>query len=286
MRKNVGKKQNVEHGRLTFIDLAGSERGADTYKASRTTRLEGAEINTSLLALKEVIRALATGDSMSHIPFRGSKLTQVLKQSFVGANSRTVMIACVAPDLRHCEHTLNTLRYADRVKERDAETGKAVVDAVIYSKINESTEIEDFDYRSTTHSSHKNEPNIDTYSDNDDDGLESECKYEWDNNDDWSSEGEVSQIYREKNRNEEKEREHSESLKLLANEVSSDSSYASLASYEETMAKPVRTESRETVAKESVNKTAEKLIETHRSITANLLKITKVSQNSSLKICC
>lgn len=57
-------------GRLTFIDLAGSERGADTSKACRTTRLEGAEINTSLLALKEVIRALATGSSLNRIPFR------------------------------------------------------------------------------------------------------------------------------------------------------------------------------------------------------------------------
>jgi len=123
LRKQTGRKNNVEHGRLTFIDLAGSERGADTAKACRTTRLEGAEINTSLLALKEVIRALATGDSMAHIPFRGSKLTQVLKESFVGKYSRSVMVACVAPNMNNCEHTLNTLRYADRVKERDPETG-------------------------------------------------------------------------------------------------------------------------------------------------------------------
>jgi len=81
VRKTIGRKENIEHGRLTFIDLAGSERGADTDKANRATRLEGAEINTSLLALKEVIRALATGDSMAHIPFRGAKLTQVLKES-------------------------------------------------------------------------------------------------------------------------------------------------------------------------------------------------------------
>jgi kinesin family protein 2/24 len=123
LRKDVGRQKNVEHGRLTFIDLAGSERGADTSQASRATRLEGAEINTSLLALKEVIRALATGDSMSHIPFRGSKLTQVLKESFVGKNSRSVMVACIAPNISNCEHTLNTLRYADRVKERNPETG-------------------------------------------------------------------------------------------------------------------------------------------------------------------
>ncbi len=124
LRKTVGRRENIEHGRLTFIDLAGSERGADTNKASRTTRLEGADINTSLLALKEVIRALATGDSLTHIPFRGSKLTQVLKESFVGKNSRTVMVACVAPNMTNCEHTVNTLRYADRVKERNAESGR------------------------------------------------------------------------------------------------------------------------------------------------------------------
>jgi kinesin family protein 2/24 len=85
--------------------------------------MEGAEINTSLLALKEVIRALATGGSMTHIPFRGSKLTQVLKDSFVGENSRCCMVACVSPDIGNCEQTLNTLRYADRVKERDSESG-------------------------------------------------------------------------------------------------------------------------------------------------------------------
>ena len=118
-----GRKQNIEHGRFTFIDLAGSERGADTSNSSKATRLEGAEINTSLLALKEVIRALATGGSMSHIPFRGSKLTQVLKDSFVGENSRSCMVACISPDIGNCDQTLNTLRYADRVKERNPESG-------------------------------------------------------------------------------------------------------------------------------------------------------------------
>jgi kinesin family protein 2/24 len=61
--------------RLSLIDLAGSERGADTSAADAKTRHEGAEINKSLLALKECIRAL--GADKSHVPFRGSKLTQV-----------------------------------------------------------------------------------------------------------------------------------------------------------------------------------------------------------------
>ncbi|KAF3450758.1 hypothetical protein FNV43_RR06847 [Rhamnella rubrinervis] len=100
-------------GKLSFIDLAGSERGADTTDNDKQTRMEGAEINKSLLALKECIRAL--DNDQGHIPFRGSKLTEVLRDSFVG-DSRTVMISCISPSSGSCEHTLNTLRYADRVK--------------------------------------------------------------------------------------------------------------------------------------------------------------------------
>jgi len=102
------------HGKISFIDLAGSERGADTTSQNRKTRMDGAEINKSLLALKECIRAL--DQDKKHTPFRGSKLTQVLKDSFTG-NCRTLMIGNIAPTLSACEHTLNTLRYADRVKE-------------------------------------------------------------------------------------------------------------------------------------------------------------------------
>ncbi|NXW78500.1 KIF24 protein, partial [Hirundo rustica] len=101
-------------GRISFIDLAGSERAADAKDSDRQTKMEGAEINQSLLALKECIRAL--DQEHTHTPFRQSKLTQVLKDSFIG-NSKTCMIANVSPSHIATEHTLNTLRYADRVKE-------------------------------------------------------------------------------------------------------------------------------------------------------------------------
>ena len=99
---------------MSFIDLAGSERGADTMNQNKQTKMDGAEINKSLLALKECIRALDL--EKKHLPFRGSKLTQVLKDSFTG-NSKTTRIANVSPASSCCEHSLNTLRYADRVKE-------------------------------------------------------------------------------------------------------------------------------------------------------------------------
>merc|ERR1712061_715204 len=106
------------YGKFSLIDLAGNERGADTSSANRQTRMEGAEINKSLLALKECIRAL--GRKGGHLPFRASKLTQVLRDSFIGEKSKTCMIAMVSPGLSSCEHSLNTLRYADRVKELGA----------------------------------------------------------------------------------------------------------------------------------------------------------------------
>lgn len=111
----VGGPEGKLAGKISFIDLAGSERGADTFDNNRQTRLEGAEINKSLLALKECIRALDS--EARHVPFRGSKLTAVLRDSFVGDQARTVMIANISPNSLSVEHTLNTLRYADRVKE-------------------------------------------------------------------------------------------------------------------------------------------------------------------------
>lgn len=68
-----------------------------------------------LFGKKECIRALGRRDN--HVPFRGSTLTKVLRDSFIGDNSRVCMIAMISPGNSDVEHTLNTLRYADRVKE-------------------------------------------------------------------------------------------------------------------------------------------------------------------------
>ncbi|KAG8341619.1 Kinesin motor domain [Trypanosoma vivax] len=112
--RDPNNRRSKTLGRISFIDLAGNERGADTFDCDRKTRMEGAEINKSLLALKECIRALGMGKS--HVPFRGSILTEVLRDSFVG-NSRTTMIATISASSAHCVNTLNTLRYTQRVKD-------------------------------------------------------------------------------------------------------------------------------------------------------------------------
>ena len=86
-------------GKLVLVDLAGSERASETLSDDKATRHEGAEINKSLLALKECIRALGRGDK--HKQFRGSKLTQVLRDGLVGRSSRAVMIAALSPASRY-----------------------------------------------------------------------------------------------------------------------------------------------------------------------------------------
>ncbi|KAI0433919.1 kinesin motor domain-containing protein [Xylaria sp. FL1042] len=99
---------------LSIIDLAGSERASATK--NRGERLiEGANINKSLLALGSCINALCDPRKKSHVPYRNSKLTRLLKFS-LGGNCKTVMIVCVSPSSAHFDETQNTLRYANRAK--------------------------------------------------------------------------------------------------------------------------------------------------------------------------
>jgi kinesin family protein 2/24 len=109
--KNSGKLK----GKLALVDLAGSERGSDTKSHNTQRRAESADINTSLLSLKECIRAL--GQKSTHVPYRGSKLTLILKDCF-SPESKTTMITTVSPGASSSDHSLNTLRYADRIKEQ------------------------------------------------------------------------------------------------------------------------------------------------------------------------
>lgn len=109
------KNTNVETliGKLSLIDLAGSERG--TVTENRGLRLvEGAKINRSLLALANCINALGDKNKKGFfVPYRDSKLTRLLKDS-LGGNCKTVMIANVSPASAQFEETINTLKYANR----------------------------------------------------------------------------------------------------------------------------------------------------------------------------
>jgi kinesin family protein 18/19 len=107
----------VRVGKLSLIDLAGSERAAKTKNVGQRM-IEGANINRSLLALGNCINALGDrqqGGKGAYVPFRDSKLTRLLKDS-LGGNCRTTMIAAISPARNSVEETLNTLKYANRAK--------------------------------------------------------------------------------------------------------------------------------------------------------------------------
>ncbi|KAI1377238.1 P-loop containing nucleoside triphosphate hydrolase protein [Hypoxylon crocopeplum] len=105
--------------RIRLVDLAGSERAKSTEATGARLR-EGSNINKSLTTLGRVIAALADPKqgrpgkrSRDVVPYRDSILTWLLKDS-LGGNSKTAMIACIAPS--DYEETLSTLRYADQAK--------------------------------------------------------------------------------------------------------------------------------------------------------------------------
>jgi hypothetical protein len=98
--------------KLSLVDLAGSERARDSE--NRGIRfVEGGNINKSLLALGNVIKAMTSPNKF--IPYRDSKLTRLLKDS-LGGNCRTVMIANVSPYILSYTDSLNTLKFANRAK--------------------------------------------------------------------------------------------------------------------------------------------------------------------------
>ncbi|KAL5046314.1 hypothetical protein BDW71DRAFT_69288 [Aspergillus fruticulosus] len=127
-------------GKLVFVDLAGSEYYHDKSMSAQTGSLaarakqtpqeqrEGRQINTDLLALKEVIRARALGQA--RIPYRSSPLTMVLRGHFESSSSSskgckgrnkgssegyTAMILTVSPAATQFAATMNTLKYGNLV---------------------------------------------------------------------------------------------------------------------------------------------------------------------------
>ncbi|OMJ83671.1 hypothetical protein SteCoe_15341 [Stentor coeruleus] len=131
--KNTGIETEKATGKLSLIDLAGSERAANTK--NRGIRLiEGANINRSLLALGNCINALYEANlkgTKTYIPYRDSKLTRLLKDS-LGGNCRTVMIVCISPFAMFYDDTHNTLKYANRAKNIKTSSERNVVNVTYH----------------------------------------------------------------------------------------------------------------------------------------------------------
>ncbi|KXJ86619.1 P-loop containing nucleoside triphosphate hydrolase protein [Microdochium bolleyi] len=127
--------------RMVFVDLAGAEyhtenkSGISSLVAKQTPkeRQEGRQINTDLLALKEVIRAWSNGSA--RVPFRASPLTMVLREVFSGNSggsgrgdgvaegdgeknakgSSSAMVVTLSPAAGQFAATLNSLKYGSLV---------------------------------------------------------------------------------------------------------------------------------------------------------------------------
>ncbi|KZC13333.1 PREDICTED: kinesin-like protein KIF12 [Dufourea novaeangliae] len=120
---NITSEQQMDNsvfisrqGKINFVDLAGSEMTKKTQSEGKTLE-EANNINKSLMVLGYCISSLSDGKRKGgHIPYRDSKLTKLLADSLAG-NGVTLMIACVSPARSNGSETLNTLRYAARVKK-------------------------------------------------------------------------------------------------------------------------------------------------------------------------
>lgn len=101
----------VLRGSMHLVDLAGSER-VDKSEVTGDRLKEAQHINKSLSALGDVISSLA--QRSSHVPYRNSKLTQLLQDS-LGGQAKTLMFVHISPEHEALGETLSTLKFAERV---------------------------------------------------------------------------------------------------------------------------------------------------------------------------
>jgi len=112
IRSRVESSEKVIISKFNLVDLAGSERTKKTGSEGKTL-IEASFINKSLSFLEQVVVALSE-KQREHIPYRQSKLTNMLKDS-IGGNSKTIMLANIWPEVTHLEETISTLKFATRM---------------------------------------------------------------------------------------------------------------------------------------------------------------------------
>lgn len=117
IEKRVTGLDTVVRSKLNLVDLAGSERVGKTSSAGQTLK-EAQYINTSLFFLEMVIVALnektKKGKENTHIPYRNSMMTSVLRDS-LGGNCLTMMIATISPEAKQTDESISTCHFATRV---------------------------------------------------------------------------------------------------------------------------------------------------------------------------
>jgi hypothetical protein len=104
------EKAPARHGKLHICDLAGSERLSKSESEGESLK-ETQHINSSLSKLSHVIEKLQ--DKATHVPYRDSKLTYILRNA-LGGDSKTLAIICCNPLSDHFKESLCSLRFAER----------------------------------------------------------------------------------------------------------------------------------------------------------------------------
>ncbi|KAM6578696.1 hypothetical protein CsatB_030533 [Cannabis sativa] len=115
----------VLRGCMHLVDLAGSER-VDKSEVTGDRLKEAQHINKSLSALGDVISSLAQKNS--HVPYRNSKLTQLLQDS-LGGQAKTLMFVHISPEAEAVGETISTLKFAERVSTVELGAAKANKDS-------------------------------------------------------------------------------------------------------------------------------------------------------------
>ncbi|XP_042046271.1 kinesin-like protein KIN-14I isoform X1 [Salvia splendens] len=116
---------SITRGSMHLVDLAGSER-ADKTGVAGDRLTEAQHINHSLSALGDVIASLA--QKQSHVPYRNSKLTQLLQDS-LGGQSKTLMFIHISPEPDALGETVSTLKFAERVSTVELGAARANKDS-------------------------------------------------------------------------------------------------------------------------------------------------------------
>jgi len=111
----------LKKSKITFIDLAGSERLA-LIGFSDFLYEEALFINESLRCLERVIKYLTLNVPHESVDFHGNLLTHLIKD-IIGGESKTILVVCIAPSIFDIEATMDTLKFAARTGKIKAQQG-------------------------------------------------------------------------------------------------------------------------------------------------------------------